>query len=230
MKQIPLPIAAAAEARFDDFVPGANAAALAHLRALAGASAPVPSLYLWGPAGSGKTHLLRALAAARATRGAVAWFDAATPLPWTVDGAVALVVIDDAHALDAARQHAAFALFVEAAVAGWPLAAAGRMPPVDLPLRDDLRTRLGGGFVFALQPLSDAEVRAALRARADARGIALGDDVIDYLLSRFARDMKHLTHLLDRLDDQAWVDKRARVTLPLLKRALADGGAEVGAR
>jgi DnaA family protein len=160
----------------------------------------------------------------------VAWFDAATPLPWTVDGAVALVVIDDAHALDAARQHAAFALFVEAAVAGWPLAAAGRMPPVDLPLRDDLRTRLGGGFVFALQPLSDAEVRAALRARADARGIALGDDVIDYLLSRFARDMKHLTHLLDRLDDQAWVDKRARVTLPLLKRALADGGAEVGAR
>ncbi|MFN7147758.1 MAG: creatininase family protein, partial [Myxococcota bacterium] len=48
-----------------------------------------------------KTHLLRALAAARAARGAVAWFDAAAPLPWTVDGGVALVVVDDAHALDA---------------------------------------------------------------------------------------------------------------------------------
>jgi DnaA family protein len=229
VKQIPLPIAAGAETGFDDFVPGANAAALAHLRTMALAQAPVAPLYLWGPPGSGKTHLLRALAAAWSARGAVAWFDAAAPLPWTVAGDAVLVVVDDTQALDAARQHAAFALFVEAAVAGWPLAAAGRVPPVDLPLRDDLRTRLGGGFVFALQPLTDAEVRAALRARSKARGIELGDDVIDYLLSRFARDMKHLTHLLDRLDDQAWVDKRARITLALLKRALADGDAEVGA-
>ena len=59
MKQIPLPIGPLPEPRFDNFVPGANAAALQHLQALVCPSAPI---YLWGPAGSGKSHLLRALA------------------------------------------------------------------------------------------------------------------------------------------------------------------------
>lgn len=224
MRQIPLPLAATATAGFDDFLPGRNAAALAHLRALAAASAAPTPLYLWGPAGSGKTHLLRALAAARADggRGAPpAWFDADAPLPWDAGSAPALVVVDGVDGLDAARQHAAFALYVEAAGAGWPLVCAGRLPPVDLPLRDDLRTRLGGGLVFALQALTDAELGAALRAQARGRGLDLADEVVDFLLTRHARDMKHLMTLLERLDDQAWIDKRARITLPLLRRALA---------
>ena len=81
-----------------------------------------------------------------------------------------------------------------------PVAAAGRVPPVDLPLREDLRTRLGWGHVFALQPLAEAERRAVLRREADRRGIFLSDEVMDYLLTRFARDLKHLMALLDRLD------------------------------
>lgn len=221
MRQIPLPLGAAAAAGFDDFLPGRNAAALAHLRALAaGGAAPTP-VYLWGPAGSGKTHLLRALAAARAAGGTrLACFDAQAPLPW--DGSdLGLALLDGVQAYDADRQHAAFALFVEAAVAGWPLVCAGRLPPVDLPLRDDLRTRLGGGLVFALQALTDAELGAALRAQARGRGLDLADEVVDFLLTRHARDMKHLMTLLERLDDQAWIDKRARITLPLLRRALA---------
>ena len=40
--------------------------------------------------------------------------------------------LDPGHRLDAARQHAAFALFVEAATHGAQMAAAGRLPPVDL--------------------------------------------------------------------------------------------------
>jgi DnaA family protein len=221
MRQIPLPLGTTAAAGFDDYLPGRNAAALAHLRALAaGRAAPTP-VYLWGPAGSGKTHLLRALAAARAAGGTpLAWFDAQSPLPW--DGSeLGLALLDGVQAYDADRQHAAFALFVEAAVAGWPLVCAGRLPPVDLPLREDLRSRLGGGLVFALQPLADVELRAALGAQARARGLDLADEVVDFLLTRFARDMTHLMPLLQRLDDQAWVDKRARITLPLLRRALA---------
>ena len=46
---------------------------------------------------------------------------------------------------------------------GLQWAAAGRLPPVDLPLRDDLRTRLAWGHVFALQSLGEGETRAALR-------------------------------------------------------------------
>ena len=48
---------------------------------------------------------------------------------------------------------------------------------------------------------------------------------MDYLLTRFARDLKHLMALLDRLDEFALVNKRA-VTVPLLKQMLAEEGGE----
>ncbi len=228
MKQIPLPIFAAPEPSFDNFVPGANGAALAHLRALALPSAPV---YLWGPAGSGKTHLLRSLAAQQAAQGRhVGWFDAADAAPWTLQPEWAAVVIDRCEALDADAQHAAFALFVDATTHGVQVAAAGRLPPVDLPLRDDLRTRLAWGHVFALQPPTDAEARAALRRNADARGVMLPDEVIDHLLHHFPRELTQLMQLVQRLD-QFSARMGRRITLPLLRQMLAEELAdEVAAR
>jgi DnaA family protein len=221
MKQIPLAIGPDAPPSFDSFVPGPNAAALAHLRTLP-AAPPTAPVYLWGPPGSGKTHLLRALALACRQRGDHAgWFGAADPLPWSFDAAWSLVVLDDAHAFDPARQQAAFALFVDAASHAVQVAAAGALPPVDLPVRDDLRTRLGWGHVFALHPLDDEQVRATLRREADRRGIFLSDDVMAYLLTRFARDLTHLMALLDRLDGYALAQQRA-VTVPLIRQMLAE--------
>ena len=66
-----------------------------------------------------------------------------------------------------------------------------------------------------------SRVRAALRREADRRGLALSDEVMDYLLTRFARNLKHLMGLLDRLDEFALSAKRA-VTVPLLRQMLAD--------
>ena len=222
MRQIPLAIGRAPVKTFASFVPGVNAAALAQLSTLRPASPPV---YLWGAQGSGKSHLLHALAHARQQAGErVGWFDAASVLPWTFDDGWSLLLLDDCQALDGARQEAAFALFIEATAHATGVVAAGRVPPVDLPLRDDLRTRLGWGLVFALLALAEADARSALRREADARGIFLSDDVLDYLLTRFARDLKHLMALLDRLDDFALSTQRA-ITVPLLKLMLAEQGA-----
>jgi len=228
MKQLPLPIQLPADEGFDALVVGRNAHAVQHLRSLAptaiaadaaGLAAPV---YLWGEAGSGKSRLLRALAAQHQAQGAqIGWFDATDALPWVLDEAWRLVVVDRCEALDAAHQQAAFALFVEAGTQGVLWAAAGRLPPVDLPVRDDLRTRLGWGHVFALQPLADDETRAALRRAADQRGILLPDEVIAHLLTHFKRDMAHLMALLDRLDGFSLAEKR-HITVPLLKKMLAD--------
>jgi DnaA family protein len=223
MKQIPLAIGPEPLPTFDNFQPGANAAALEHLRSLALPAAPV---YLWGPGGSGKTHLLRAVAAACQAAGqVVGWFDAAEPLPWVLAPGWALVVIDRCELLDAEAQHAAFSIFVDAATHGVQVAAAGRVPPVDLPLRDDLRTRLAWGHVFALEPLAEAETRAVLRREADRRGIFLSDEVMDHLLTRFPRDLAHLMCLLDRLDEFA-LAKARRITVPLLRQMLEEQGAE----
>lgn len=219
MKQMPLPIASGSTPTFDSFVIGGNAMVLAHLRDAAARPAP---LYLWGPQGSGKTHLLRALAHETQVQGGqVGWFSASEPVPWVHDESWSLIVLDGCDAFDAQQQHAAFALFVEAATHATPLVAAGRFPPVDLPLRDDLRSRLGWGHVMSVQPLSEAESRGALRREADGRGLFLSDEVIDHLLHRHARDMKHLMTQLDRLDEFAMVHKRA-ITVPLLRQMLAE--------
>jgi DnaA family protein len=224
LKQIPLAIGSPPIFTFENFLPGANSAALAHLQALRSAGPGAPPVFLWGGGGSGKTHVLRAMAQDWQAAGAqVAWYDADTRLPWELPSQPSLLLLDDCDRFDAGQQHAAFALFVEAATHGLAVVASGNAPPVDLALREDLRTRLGWGPTFALQPLSDAETRAALRREADRRGILLGDEVIDYLLNRFARDLKNLMRLLDQLDQFALAAKRA-VTVPLLRQMLADEG------
>ena len=226
MRQIPLAIGLDTARTFDTFLVGDNRAAVEHLRQLAPHSAPT---YLWGPTGSGKTHLLVALATGWQASGArVGAFSSASPAPWLFDESWTLLVLDDCAAFDAAQQQAAFTLFVEATTHSVPVVSAGRLPPVDLLLRDDLRSRLAWGLVFALQPLAEADARAALRREADQRGIFLSDEVMDFLLTRFARDLTHLMALLDRLDEFALSRKRA-VTVPLLKEMFAEASPREGA-
>lgn len=224
MQQIPLAIATDPACDFDAFVAADNAAAVQHLRGLGAGDPPV---YLWGPPGCGKTHLLRACVHESQERGDLAaWFDADHPLPWTL-GDTRLVALDDCERLDSTRQHAAFTLFVDAVAAGAVVVAAGALPPVDLPLREDLRSRLGWGPVFALQPLDESRTREVLRREAARRGLNLPVEVSDFLLTRLSRDLKHLTGVLDALDGYAMREKRA-LTLPLLRQMLSEAGA--GAR
>jgi DnaA-homolog protein len=221
MRQLPLALGLDREPAFEHFVAGANEVVLTALQAMA---VPGPPVYLWGPAGVGKTHLLRALAGQwRQQGGRCGWFDAEQPLPWHFDEAWALIVIDGADRLDLPRQHAAFTLFVEAATHGVQVASAGRLPPVDLPVREDLRTRFGWGPVFELQALDDAQVRMALRQEAERRRLNLSDEVLDHLQTRFARDVASLMALLHRLDDFSLAEQRA-ITVPLLKKMVAEEG------
>lgn len=226
MKQLPLQLGSGPAQSFENFAVGANAAAVGAVRT---ASASPTPLYLWGPAGAGKSHLLRALAREAAVQGRrVGSFGPSLETPWTWGEGVDLVLLDGCEDFDAARQHAAFALFVEAATHRVPVVAAGRLPPIDLPVREDLRTRLGWGPVFQLLPLAEADMRLTLQREAERRGIALSDDVTGYLLTRFARDLGSLMALLDALDEFALSEQRA-VTVPLLKRMLAEQTTKEGA-
>lgn len=219
MRQLPLALLAPPAHSFDNFLPGANAEALAYLLGLLPADPPV---LLWGPAGSGKTHLLQALAERWQAAGQrVAWYDADTPLPWELPAHESLLLLDDCQRFDAGQQHAAFSLFVQSAGQGYTVVATADAPAVDLAVREDLRTRLGWGPSFQLTPLGETEMRAALRREADRRGLLLGDEVLSYLLTRFERNLKGLMALLERLDEFALANKRA-LTVPLLKAMLAD--------
>jgi DnaA-homolog protein len=184
---------------------------------------PVPT-YLWGEHGSGKTHLLKAVAAHIQGQGAlVGWMDASTTQAADFNPEWEVLVLDDVQLFSAVQQHAAFNWFVNAATPGgsrqpWVLAA-GLLPPQDLHLREDLRTRLGWGHVFHLELLDDAQRREVLVRHAQALGMNLNKDLLDYLLTRFSRDLGHLMDLLQRLDHFALQTQRP-LTIPLLRAML----------
>jgi len=221
MKQIALDIGLARGPTLAGFCAGPNEAALSHLQLWAGSPtrSPVPT-YLWGASASGKTHLLKAVAESLREQGASAgWLDASVHEPPEFDERWAVVLLDEVHLYTAVQQHTAFNWFVNAQTLQRGVLAAGAMPPADLKLREDLRTRLGWGHVFHLHVLSEPERRAVLRQAADARGVFLGDEVMDFMLTRFSRDLGSLMQLLDQLDGYALQTKRA-ITIPLIKSML----------
>lgn len=227
MRQLTLDIGLTSGPTLENFLPGRNAQALEHLRLQTGGArpSPVPS-YLWGPPACGKTHLLSAVRAGLESRGLpVAWLAPGQGADFVVEQPWAALLIDDAERLSALEQQQAFQGFVQALTPedGQPrwVLAAGSLPPARLALREDLRTRLGWGVVHELQPLDEAQTRAVLRQRAEARGLVLGDEVLDFLLARFSRDLGSLTQLLEQLDGYALRTRRA-LTIPLVKAMLQE--------
>lgn len=225
MKQLALDIGIATGPTLAGFFAGPNEPALRHLQLWVGDAraptlhSPVPT-YLWGEGGSGKTHLLEAVRGALREQGAsVGWLDPGAMHPPEFDERWGAVLLDDVHLYTAVQQHAAFNWFVNAQSLQRGVVAAGALPPADLPLREDLRTRLGWGHVFHLQVLSEAERRAVLRQAADDRGVMLSDEVLDYMLHRFSRDLGSLMELLAQLDGYALQTQRA-ITIPLIRSML----------
>lgn len=229
MQQIALDIGLATGPRLANFFPGPNLAALRHMELWVGAKptstagvstrSPVPT-YLWGTSASGKSHLLKAARDGLREQGAqVGWMDALTLEAPAYNDTWAAVMMDDVHLYTGAQQQMAFNWFVNAQTLQRPVLAAGELAPINLKLRDDLRTRLGWGHIFCLQPLNEAARRAVLRQAADARGVLLSDDVMDFMLTRFRRDLGSLMQLLDLMDGYALQTQRA-ITIPLIKSML----------
>jgi DnaA family protein len=220
MQQIALDIGLGNAPTLDNYFPGPNTAALRHMQNWLHARADSAPTYLWGPEGSGKTHLLQAAVTRLRAQGlAVGLLSAETQGPASFDESWAAVVMDDVHLYSEGLQHTAFSWFVQAQTLARPVLAAGRVAPVALVLREDLRTRLGWGHVLGLQLLDETQSRAVLRQAADARGLVLSDEVMDYTLRRFSRDLGSLIQLLDTLDRYALQTQRA-LTIPLVKSML----------
>ena len=225
MKQLALDIGLCPGPTLAGFFAGPNEPALRHLQLWVGDAraptlhSPVPT-YLWGESGSGKSHLLEAVHSGLREQGArVGWMHPGQLAPPEFDERWTAVMLDDVHLYNPVQQHAAFNWFINAQSLLRGVVAAGALPPADLPLREDLRTRLGWGHVFHLQLLSEAERRAVLRQAADARGVLLSDEVLDYMLQRFSRDLGSLMELLAQLDGYALQTQRA-VTIPLIRSML----------
>ena len=223
MQQLVFELAAPEPPSFGNFLPGRNGELVATLSRIAAGAGGETGVLIWGAPGAGKTHLLRAAVAAAAARGARAsWIAtpgellATDPETLARHSLVAVDAIDDASADAQARL---FTLFNALKASGGQLVAASRAAPAALPLREDLRTRLGWGLVYEVLSLTDAEKPAALAAYALARGFSLSADVIGYLLAHGRRDMTTLMGALAALDRHSLATKRP-ITVPLLREWL----------
>jgi len=201
VKQLLLDIQPAAAQTLANFVAGKNREALHSLRQAAMGEHSPAILYLWGPPGCGKSHLLQACTALARQH------------------AINVIIADDVGRLDDAAQVELFNAINRAREGGGIVLAAGDAPPMQMGLRDDLATRLSWGLVYQLHPLSDEEKAQALKTHAQARGMRLPDEVVDYCLRHLRRDLPTLMATLDALDEWSLTAKRP-VTVPMLRQLL----------
>jgi len=226
--QIPLQLEPPRQDRFEDFVVGPNATAVAAVRHLL--DEPGGIVFLSGPSGSGKSHLLNALCHAARSAGLAAFYVALKRLPEeAAAGLEGLQVLDlvcvddfDRVAGNAVWEQALFRCFNDVRDAGGRLLVSSTQPLSALPIRlPDLASRLAWGVRQNLQAPDDEGKLEVLRQRARALRIEVPLDVRNYLLRYGRRDMASLLTALERLKDAAFADKR-KITVPLAREVLGE--------
>ena len=221
MRQLTLGVRLTDRAVLGNFLPGANAIALAAAQAMVTAGG-AGSLFLHGAGGTGKSHLLQALCVAVPGAALLPLATLAELGPGVLEGAgsLPLVAIDDLERIagDAAWEEALFKLYNERRGGG--LAVAARAPATLVGLRlPDLVSRLAALPHYGLRPLDEAQQRAALQLRALSRGFELPEETVVFLQRRFPRDMGQLAVILDELDAASLAEQR-RVTVPFIRQVL----------
>jgi len=210
MSQIPLPLAYAAADGIADFhVSPANQPAIALLEAWPGWGHACALIV--GPAGSGKTHLIRLFQAR--CQGVQLTHDPAQWPVWPV--ARALYLLDDAdrgldpealfHLYNRVAGNRAFLLLsMEREPGAW----AGALP--------DLRSRLSSALLVRIADPDDALLGAVLVKRLRDRGVDVPPEVVDYVLARVERRFAVMAQVADALDAASLAVKR-RITVPLAR-------------
>jgi DnaA family protein len=231
MRQLPLGVELGVSHRFETYSEGSNAGAVEALRRLADGSGAA-AVWIYGPPGSGRSHLLQATCARAGDAGrATAWLPLALVKdegPAILDGfeALDLVALDDLQLVAGLPdwESALFKLFLGLAERRAGMAFAATNAPAATAIRlPDLASRLAASEVHRLEPLAEPEQAAALQQRASRRGLELPDETLAFLMRRAPRDFATLCRMLDALDIESLAAQR-RLTVPFVRDWLARKG------
>jgi DnaA family protein len=224
LAQLPLALTLSDHGSFATFVVGGNEAAVRHVRSLAEGAGD--SVWVWGPAGAGKSHLLQAACRAAAEAGRRAMYvalPASSPAILADLEHVDLLAVDDLDAI-AGQLEWERALFVilnafSSRHAALLLAACAPAAQCGFALAD-VASRGGGAVTYRLALLDDDERVMALKLHAAQRGLELDAAVAEFMLKRVSRDMATLTSWLTRLD-RASLSAQRRLTIPFVRELIA---------
>ena len=224
--QIPLQLEPPRPDRFDAFVPGPNMAVLQAVQNLL--DEPGAVLFLSGPEGTGKSHLLNALCHSARERDMGAFYIALKRLPEAAAAGLEglqmldVVCVDDIDRVagNAAWERALFNCFNEVRSSGGRLLVASQKPLSALQFNlKDLASRLAWGVRLGLQAPGDEDKQEVLQQRALSLHIELPDEVCSYLLKHGRRDMAFMLETVEKMKDAAFAAKR-KITVPLAREVL----------
>lgn len=212
---------------FNNFVSGENQVLIDLLKSQGDATEK--QIYIWGSHNTGKTHLLQALCQYLSQQNLNISY---LPMQQMIDyspevfqgqESMDICCIDDVQLLQGKTdwQESLFDLINRLRESNKRLIITASQPPTDIDLElKDLISRLQWGPVFKLVELNDAEKCQALQQRAEARGFELADNVSNFLLNNYNREMADLYSMLDTLD-KAQLQQHRRLTIPFVKSVLA---------
>lgn len=225
--QLPLAMSLRPEMTLDSFVTGDNHQLLEALHTLA-TRAEQGQLFLTGPAGSGKSHLLMgtvAEAQAAGHRSAFLPFSELAELPAQMAEGLEqfdLLAFDDLQLVagKAEWELALFHLFNRARERGARLLFSATTGPAGLRLGlPDLGSRLAWGSSYRIIPLDDSGREKLLLLQARKRGLKMKPQAASWMVSHCSRDPRQLLALLNRLD-QASLAARRQLTLAFVREQL----------
>jgi chromosomal replication initiation ATPase DnaA len=208
---LPLPVAPSAE-RADLVVDASNAEALAWLDRPW--DWPLHRLALFGPARTGKSHMLRATAAAQG------WhlLEGRTLTTALALAPAAGTALDDA---DAAPEPALFHLINRSAEDGAPLLLAARAPPARWPVAlPDLASRLRATLAVGIGAPTDGLLAGLLAKHLADRQLRVSPEVQAFLLARLPREAAAVAAAVAALDAAA-LAQGAAITRPFARAVLA---------
>jgi len=177
---------------------------------------PAPALALYGPAGSGKSHLAHVFAAQSGACMLDPTALATDRIPGLLGDARAALV-DEA---ERANEEPLLHLYNLLTERRGHLLVIAREPPARWRIAlADLRSRLLAAPAVALRDPDDALIAALLVKLFADRQLAVGADVVQYLMPRLERSFAAATAAVESLDRAALAEQRP-ITVPLARRVL----------
>ena len=226
--QLTLALSLRDDATFDNFCEGDNVQLVACLKDfLAGRGEQF--IYLWGESSVGRSHLLQACCHEIGSQKSVVYLAPKKNReirPEILEGLekIDLVCFDDVDSILGKPdwEEALFHFYNRARDNHTRLIVVGNTLPTQLLCHlADLRSRLSWGLVFQVKALDDDQKIAALQIHARNRGMSLSEEVGQYLIRHYPRNMSALFDILEKLDQSSLVEQR-RLTIPFVKVSTQD--------